>query len=423
MSASSLVAYRWTFGLLMFVGVVRFVAAGWVDDFYVTPKLTLGYPGLEWIQPLSRAGMYAVFAGLGALALLIAAGVWVRWAALLFAIGFTYVELLDQTCYLNHYYLVSLLALLLAALPIQRGVAVAPRAWIWTLRAQVGLVYGFAGIAKLGPDWLLDAQPLSIWLSTMELPLVGDLIAQPWVAYVASWFGATFDLAIVPLLLCRRTRASAFGVLVGFHVVTWLMFPIGLFPWIMIANATLFFAHDWPVRSAWLLRAWERTRRRDPSAALGREGDVPRFGRLLGPVLVIHFVLQVVIPLRHVAYPGDVLWTEEGLRFAWKVMIVEKAGIARFEVLERPTGRRWTVYPREYLTPRQERMLSVQPELIRQFAHHVRREFAARGIANVEVRADVEIAMNGRRRRRLIDPTVDLAHERFSWAPYAWILR
>jgi hypothetical protein len=256
----------------------------------------------------------------------------------------------------------------------------------------------------------------------MELPLIGDFVAQPWVAYVASWFGAAFDLAIVPLLLWPRTRVPAFCVLVGFHVATWLMFPIGLFPWIMIANATLFFAPEWPVRTAWLRRAWERTRRLDPSAALAPMGDLPHFG-LRGTMLVTHFVLQLAIPLRHFVYPGDVLWTEEGLRFAWKVMIVEKAGIARFEVLDRPTGRQWTVYPSEYLTPRQEKMLSVQPELIRQFAHHLRREFAARGIANVEVRADVEVAMNGRRRHRLIDPTVDLAREPFSWAPYAWILR
>jgi vitamin K-dependent gamma-carboxylase len=422
-SAASLVAYRAAFGLLMFAGVVRFVAAGWVDGFYVTPELTLGYPGLEWIQPLSRVGMYSVFAALGVLALLIAAGVWARGAALLFAVGFTYVELLDQTCYLNHYYLVSLLALLLSVLPIRRGVAAVPRAWLWTLRAQVGLVYVFAGVAKLAPDWLLDAQPLSIWLSTMELPIVDDLVARPWVAYLASWFGAAFDLAIVPLLLWRRTRVAAFSVAIGFHVVTWLMFPIGLFPWIMIANATLFFAPDWPTRGPRLLRAWERTRRRDPRATLGPAFDLPRRGRFLGAVLAIHFALQIAIPLRHLAYPGDVLWTEEGLRFAWKVMIVEKAGIARFEVRDPPTGRQWTIYPRQYLTARQEKMLSVQPELIRQFAHHLQREFAARGIAAVEVRADVEVAMNGRRRRRLIDPAVDLAREPFSWSPYAWIVR
>lgn len=407
--AASLVAYRWALGLLLCFGSLRFMAAGWVDDFYVTPALTLGYPGLEWIVPLSRAGMYAVFVGLAVLALVIAAGVWIRGAALLFAIGFTYVELLDQTCYLNHYYLVSLLIALLVALPIRRGIAVVPRYWLWVLRAQVGLVYVFAGIAKLGPDWLLDAQPLSIWLSTMELPLVG---AAPWVAYAASWFGAAFDLAIVPLLAWRRTRIPAFGVLVGFHLATWLMFPIGLFPWIMIANATLFFSPSWPL----LARNWERTRHRDVVAAL-----TP--ARVRPAVWLVYFALQLGVPLRHLAYPGDVLWTEEGLRFAWKVMIVEKAGIARFEVRDPASDRTWIVYPREYLTSRQEKMLSVQPELIRQFAHHLRREFAARGIPAVEVRADVEVAMNGRRRRRLIDPRVDLAREPFSWRPYAWILR
>jgi vitamin K-dependent gamma-carboxylase len=57
------------------------------------------------------------------------------------------------------------------------------------------------------------------------------------------------------------------------------------------------------------------------------------------------------------------------------------------------------------------------------FAHHLRDEFTARGIADVEVRADVEVAINGRRRRRLIDPTVDLAREPFTWLPYRWILR
>lgn len=419
-SAASLVVYRWVFGLLLFGGVVRFGAAGWVDDFYVTPQLTLGYPGLEWIQPLSRAGMYGVFALLGGLALLIAAGLWVRGAALLFALGFTYVELIDQTTYLNHYYLVSLLALLLAALPIRRGIAVVPRASVWVLRAQVGLVYVFAGIAKLGPDWLVDAQPLSIWLSTKDLPVVGDLVAQPWVATAAAWFGAAFDLAIVPLLLLRRTRVLAFGLAVAFHVATWLMFPIGLFPWIMIANATLFFAPDWPLCTAWLQKAWDRTRDRNLLAALR---DAPRPPRLLGVLLAIHFALQLVVPLRHLAYPGDVLWTEEGMRFAWKVMIVEKAGIARFEVRDPQSGRQWTVYPREYLTARQEKMLSTQPELIRQFAHILQRDYAARGIPGVEVRADVEVAMNGRRRRRLVDPTIDLAREPFSWMSYAWILQ
>jgi hypothetical protein len=412
-SAASLVAYRWAFGLLALFGVVRFVASGWVDEFYVQPHVHLSYPGFEWLQPWPRGGMYLHFTGLGVLAILIATGTWVRGAALLFAIGFTYVELLDQTFYLNHYYLISILACLLAALPIRAGTTVVPRWWIWALRLQVGLVYVFAGVAKLGPDWLVDAQPLQIWLALMDLPLVGDLVAHPWAPYLAAWFGAVFDLTIVGFLLYRRTRKVAFVVLVGFHVATWLMFPIGLFPWVMIANATLFFAPEWPL----VFR-----RRRSAPRDLFPVPPRPTH-RILRVLLGIHFALQLTLPLRHLFYPGDVHWTEEGLRFAWKVMIVEKAGVLRFEVRDPATGRQWTVYPREYLVARQERMLSVQPEMIRQFAHFLADRFAERGIPNVEVRADVEVAMNGRRRRRLIDPTVDLAHEPFRWGSYSWILR
>ncbi len=411
-SAASLVAYRWAFGLLMTLGAIRFAAEGWIDQLYVAPQLTLGYPGLEWIVPLPGAGMYALFAALAVLGLAIAAGVRVRASALLFALGFTYVELLDQTCYLNHYYLVTILALLLAALPVERGTAVIPRWWLWVLRAQVGLVYVFAGLAKLGPDWLLDAQPMSIWLSTMELPIVGDLVAHPAVAYAASWAGMLFDLAIVPLLLVRRTRALAFVAVVAFHVATWLMFPIGLFPWIMIANATLLCAPDWPRR--W----WRRV---DTGALLAPAAN-PATPRWLVHLLALHLVVQLLVPLRHVLYPGDVLWTGEGLRWSWKVMIVEKAGIARFEVVDPATGRRWLEYPRTYLTPRQEKMLAVEPELIRQFAHHLAARYRARGVSSVQVFADVEVAFNGRRRQRLVDPHHDLAAEPFAWGAYPWIL-
>ena len=41
------------------------------------------------------------------------------------------------------------------------------------------MVYVFAGLAKLNADWLLDAQPLRIWLAARsDLPIVGPLLAQ-----------------------------------------------------------------------------------------------------------------------------------------------------------------------------------------------------------------------------------------------------
>ena len=48
-------------------------------------------------------------------------------------------------------------------------------AWVWLVRAQVAVVYAFAGLAKLQADWLVRAEPLRFWLPARRdlLPLVG----------------------------------------------------------------------------------------------------------------------------------------------------------------------------------------------------------------------------------------------------------
>ena len=206
--------------------------------------------------------MYLHFALLGLASLGVALGYRYRLSIAAFFLLFTYVELIDKTTYLNHYYWVSLVSLLMIFMPLNRTAALDARrkpasgrdhtlpAWVvWTLRAQVGVVYLFAGIAKLNPDWLLHAQPLRIWLyNSGDLLLVGPLLKEAWVAYAMSWAGAAFDLTIVGWLLWRRSRPIAYVVLVVFHLLTWLLFPIGMFPWIMSAGALIFFAPDWPQR-------------------------------------------------------------------------------------------------------------------------------------------------------------------------------
>ena len=131
------------------------------------------------------------------------AGYRYRLCALLFFLSFTYVELLDKTAYLNHYYWAALVSLLMVFLPLHRSVSVdawlesrtmwgkAPAGALWLLRAQLAAMYIFAGIAKLNADWLLEAQPLRIWLQDHTgLPMVGPLMGEAWAAYAFSWGGA-----------------------------------------------------------------------------------------------------------------------------------------------------------------------------------------------------------------------------------------
>ncbi|WP_272010156.1 HTTM domain-containing protein [Nannocystis radixulma] len=411
--AAGLHAFRIAFGLLMFAGTVRFAARGWIHQLYVEPSFHFKYWGFHWLEPLPAAGMVAVFVALGALSLLVAAGVWYRPAVALFFVLFTYVELLDKATYLNHYYFVSVVALLMIALPLQRGVAVAPTWALWALRLQVGLVYFYAGLAKLRPDWLLHAQPLKLWLAARaDFPVLGPLLRRPETAYAMSWAGAAFDLTVPFLLLHPRTRPFAYAGVLAFHGLTGALFPaIGMFPWIMAAAALVFFPPDWP------RRLWHHLSPRTcPQGPVLSATSFPARPLLLS-ALALHFAVQLALPLRRFAYPGDTAWTEEGYRFAWQVMLVEKVGSVGYRVRDPDSGRVRQVDPEPLLTAQQAKQMAFQPDMILEYAHHL-----AAQSPGAEIRADVFVTYNGRPAARLVDPDVDLARERDGLAPRPWIL-
>ena len=406
----SAVVFRVTFGALMLWATIRFVASGHVAEHFLEPRHFFHYFGFEWVRPLPGAGMYVVYALMGVFAIGVALGLCYRASALLFGLLFAYAQLCDKTHYLNHYYLVAVLALTMAFLPLHAAGSLDARfrpsvrgampAWaVAALRIQIGLVYVFAGIAKLQPDWLLHAQPMSIWLAARGIEIPG-------LAHVASWGAALFDLTVPLWLLWRRTRPFAYAAVVAFHALTAALFNIGLFPWMMIALTPIFFDADWPRRLGIAVVA--------PAAA-------PRRSRI--PLLLgVHLALQLVLPLRAASYPGDVLWTEEGFRFSWRVMLMEKSGTVELEVRDPDTGRVWQVPPAAYYTRYQAAMMATQPDMILEAAHTAAEDFRARGVRAPEVRAHAYASLNGRPGRLLVDPTVDLAVQTDGFAPKPWIL-
>ncbi len=404
---ASLAVFRILFGVLMAVAMARFLAKGWVKEFYIDPAFFFTYDGFSWVRPLPGPWMYLVVSIVGLSALGVAAGSCYRLSAATFFLGFTYLELIDRTTYLNHYYLVSLLAGLLVFLPAHREFSVdarrrpalradsIPFGIIGLLRFQIGVVYFFAGLAKLNGDWLLRAQPLRIWLRAhMDLPIIGPWLAETWVAFAASWAGAIFDLTIVFFLARRRTRAAAYIAVVGFHIATALLFRIGMFPWIMMASALVFFPPDFPRR--WIGRRDEGARSVHTRLQL----------RWLFPA-VVYCAIQLWLPLRAWFAGGNSGWDYAAFNFSWRVMLVEKRGAAELIARDPETGRTWRVSPRDYLTRRQEMVMAQDPAMIQAFARHVARS-AQSGSSAIEVRADAFATLNGRASRRLIDPTVDL---------------
>ncbi|NUP06491.1 MAG: HTTM domain-containing protein [Polyangiaceae bacterium] len=427
--AAGIVALRVLFGLIGFVSALRFLHYGWVDDLFVKPKFHFKYWFAPFIEPLGASGTHAVFWTIAASSACVALGLFYRAAIATFLVSFTYVQLIDVTNYLNHYYLLNLLALLMVFMPLGdrygvdgwlrsrlRGTRAATSvpAWCYVVaRFQVGVVYTFAGVAKLTEDWLVHAQPLDIWLaSRTTLPVIGPALAQPWAPHLMSWAGCLFDLTIVIWLSWRRTRPFAFVAVLAFHALTKWLFPIGMFPFIMVAAATVFFDPSWPrrfLRSKWACVPVAHAR---PSRWFGVA--TAAFG--------LYACVQVLVPLRAFAYGGDVHWHEHGMRFSWRVMVREKNASVTYLVDDPKTGRTVEIAPRRYLDARQEREFATQPDLVAQLARHIARERSTDLGAPVRVRAEVLASLNGRRSKLLIDPEVDLAATEDGLAPSTWVL-
>ncbi len=422
---ASLACFRIAFGGIMAWEVARYFSHGWIRAYYVWPAFHFKYYGFEWVEPWPGPGMELHFAALGALALCLMAGLFYRVAATLLFLGFAYVFLLDQAYYLNHFYLIVLLSLLLVFVPAHRAFSLdgwrrphlaaahAPAWALWLLRSQVGIPYVYAGLAKLNGDWL-RAEPMRGWLAKHSaVPLIGQFMETEWAPYLFAYGGLAFDLAVVPALLWSPTRPFAFAVAVVFHGLNALLFHIGVFPWLMIAATTLFFPPEWP-RSFGL--AWARPDRAPAPAAL-----LPRQRAALA-VLGGYLAVQLLVPLRHLLYPGNVSWTEEGHRFSWHMKLRDKDTEALFEIRDLDTGTTRTVSPQERLSRRQAEEMPDRPDMILQFAHLLAAEEGRQGHANVEVRARVMASLNGRPPQPLVDPEVDLAREPRTLLPARWIV-
>ncbi|MEM6818629.1 MAG: HTTM domain-containing protein [Pseudomonadota bacterium] len=430
---SALAVFRMLIGALMCFGALRFMANGWIDQLYVEPQFHFKYWGFEWVQVPDRQGLYLLYAGIALSAFLVAVGAFYRLAIMSFWCLFTYAELMDVTTYLNHYYFISLLTLILCFLSPHKAwsidawrkpairTATLPAWQTYWLRFQVGLLYFYAGLAKFEPDWLLHAQPLNIWLPPHSgMPIIGTLLSLPWIHYAFSWFAFLFDTFIIGFMLWRKTRPYAFAIILVFHFFTHLFFNIGLFPLIMVFAVLVFFDADWPKTLARRLNIRLKT---PPATKVSLDTDRWSAKHQLFATAVIAFcAFQFAMPLRQWAYPGTVLWHEQGMRFSWRVMLREKSGSLEYRVvLREPEIKTVIVSPHDYLTEQQYREMVGQPDMILQLAHHIRDDFENRGWSAIEIFADSRVSLNGRRAHQMIKPNVNLAMVEPSLTVANWI--
>lgn len=414
-----LVIFRIAFGLLIALDIFWYFHHGFIATFFIQPEHTFTYLGFGWVKPLPGFGMYLLFSLVGLSGLMIATGWFYRLASIVFVTGFAYIFLIDQTLYLNHNYMIILIGLIMTILPAQcafsldarrrrvRSSGTAPRWTLWLLRGQIGLVYFYGGIAKLNSDWL-RGEPLRMWLGARrDMPVIGPWLDTEFTVYFFSYGGLLFDLLIAPLLLFRRTRVPALVACAFFHLTNSIVFNIGIFPWLMLASTFLFFPPETVAR--WL--PFKRS-----------SGTLPSTRPSMCAALAVFVIFQLLMPLRHWCYPGDVAWTEEGHRFSWRMKLRSKQGWLQYRVVDPKTGRMAIVRPNDFLTSHQAGRMSCRPDMILQAAHMLVEQGEAELGHRPQVFADAFCSLNGRTPARLIDPSVNLGEQPRNLQASDWII-
>ena len=421
---SGLIVFRIVFGLLCALEAFGAIATGWLRRTLIEPQFTFSFIGFEWLQPLPGNWMYVYFMVMGTFGLFIMLGYKYRFSMLMFALMWSATYLMQKSSYNNHYYLLCLLSFIMVFLPANRYASLDVKqnpslkqlsmpSWCkWVFVLQLFILYSYASIAKLYPDWL-DATVMEILMrSKSNYYVVGELLQQKAAHYFMAYGGILFDGLIIPLLLYKPTRKYAFFASIFFHLFNSFVFQIGIFPYLSLAFS-LFFFEPKTIRNIFL--------KKKPLYE-AHDVFVPKYKPVLISIASVYFIIQVALPLRHHFFKDDVLWTEEGHRLSWRMMLRSKGGRTTYSVINANTNEAITIDLDDYLTKKQQRGASNKPDIIWQFAQHLKKDFAKKGVP-VKVYVKSYVSVNGKASKQLIDPKVDLANEKWHhFKHHDWIL-
>ena len=434
---ASLVLVRVVFGLLMFWTIISDFYSGWVTELYVKPQFHFQYEWFQWVKPFPEELMYLLFGLMAVLSLMIGFGLFYRIATILFFLGYTYIFLIESTTYNNHFYLICLLSFMLILAPLHRSWSMdvlrgsvehtdsLPVLWLWIFRLHMGIVYFYGGIAKLDSDWLSGLATRKLMEEANRGTFLEPLIKYDFTSYFYAWSGMLFDLFIPFLMLWKKTRNLAFVSAIVFHFNNNFVFTIGIFPIFALTLTMIYYEAGFPRKLVprkiknWISREYRKRLRY-------QEGTMTSdYVKVHHPVLLIllgiYFMIQLLVPFRHLAYPGWTTWHEEGHHFAWRMMLRQKTSIAQFNVTHPVTGEQRYADPADYLNIVQLRAMG-KPRIMLQFAHHLDQLVKNNAGFDPVITAKYQISLNGREPRALVDPAKDLSEIPVFEPAYRWVI-
>ena len=385
---AGLAAVRIIVALLVLVSAASFVWNGGIADQILAAELRFTYPFTEFVRPMRGLLPYAFFFSLIGMAVAVIAGWRTSVTTKLMAAGVIYWFLLDATAYSDHAWLVCVMALLVAWLPVNRWLS--SDRWLgrepqnsvplWTLavvRGQLVLIYAFQGLARLNSDWL-SASPIAEWIDVApQGPLVALVAGRLGLLQTLALTDALFLIVIGPLLWWPRSRWPAWLAVMAYHLADFLWFGTGVSPLAQAALSLAFWPPQWPravfdrvasvisrlpgTGSLWQglctlgILVDRSVSWFDDTPVFGRQPrphadgmprpTAPEFSNVVKTCIAMWIVLQLAIPARGVLCGSNLNWTECGTRFAWRGQIREKQARVLLQIEQPSRQLRWPIAP------------------------------------------------------------------------------
>lgn len=434
---SALVIFRIFFGLLIVAECWGAIFTGWVNVNMVEPKLSFTFIGFEWMNNLLGPNMIYFYGIMGLLGIFIAFGFLYRFSIILFALMWTTSYLMQKTSYNNHYYLFMLISWLMTITPAHQFFSIDSllfpklkrltcKNWVRVVFiAQMFIVYTFAALSKLYPDWFNGVflnthfiQYAHLLSGKYQLDGLAKIIGSLEFAQLFSWGGFFFDLLIVPIMLWPKTRSFGLKCAIFFHVFNSVVFGIGIFPFFALIMM-IFFYDPTQIQEIFFKTKSFMMDRND------EDGLITTRRIAFSYLLMLYLLLQIYLPLRHLHIPGNVFWTEEGHRLSWRMMLRARSNDTQFYVAF--PDKKGKIYRKEkidlskYLTPKQASRLGSSPDMIWQFSKYIQEDYKKKG-KKVMVFADAKVSINNSEYYQFTNPNVDLAKVKWSYFGHqSWI--
>lgn len=419
---SPLIVFRIFFGFLIACESFGAILTGWVHKVLIAPKFTFSFIELDWLQPLPGFGMYFYFIIMGLFGIAIMLGYRYRVAIVSYTILWAGVYFMQKTSYNNHYYLLLIISFYMIFLPANQYASLdvkqqrtleqkAMPYWVSLLFIiQVAIVYFYAAIAKFYPDWLNGTFTRILLAGTTSNEFFLTLFSNKYFYLFIAYAGILFDLLIVPLLLFKKTRTIALVASLSFHLFNAIFLQIGIFPFFAL-TFSLFFYPPEKIRKLFL--------RNKP--VFNESVPENHFGKPIFLFFLLPFLfLQLLLPLRHHLIEGDVLWTEEGHRLSWRMMLRKRDGFINFKIKNNNTGEMTSYDYHKNLSPKQARTLATKPDFIWQYCQKIKQEYHGK---NISIFIDCKNNINNGEFKTLIDPKQDFAKAEWNYFWHnEWIL-